>query len=155
MSSNVNLPTQMMRIEEPFLIDTSTLIALNNRSHSKSEKIQSIFSIEENRNNGLLAPQVLYEYYVVLTRSIESNGFGRSPKEVIDNITIFIQNFNLLFDPPRILSEWTFLALEKTLTGKISHDARLVAWMRCYGISKILTLNQRDFVRLGVEVVEI
>jgi predicted nucleic acid-binding protein len=55
------------------------------------------------------------------------------------------QRFPLLSDSPEILDQWRQLVEALPIKGKRAHDARLVAVMKVYGISHLLTFNTGDF----------
>ncbi len=42
---------------------------------------------------------------------------------------------------------WKGLVIQHAVKGVQVHDARLVAWMQAYGVSRLLTLNAADFAR--------
>ena len=47
----------------------------------------------------------------------------------------------------RLIAEWRNLVVAHSVTGVKVHDARLVAAMRVYGISHLLTFDAEDFRR--------
>jgi hypothetical protein len=51
----------------------------------------------------------------------------------------------MLVEADSLYGEYKRLARTYAFGGKQAHDARLVAMMLCWGIDKILTLNDRDF----------
>ena len=62
--------------------------------------------------------------------------------------------FLFLPETPAIYPAWESLVLEYHVTGKPSHDARLVAAMQVHGLSAILTFDRTGFSRYtGIEVV--
>ena len=46
-----------------------------------------------------------------------------------------------------MFEEWERIVTTHRVSGKNTHDARLVATMRLHGIEKILTFNVPDFER--------
>jgi predicted nucleic acid-binding protein len=53
-----------------------------------------------------------------------------------------------------VLDEWERLVKVHRVSGKNTHDARLVAVMKVHGIASILTFNVQDFTRYeGIAVV--
>jgi hypothetical protein len=92
-------------------------------------------------------PQVLYEYWVVVTRPKHSNGLGFS----IDDAEIMLNDLKELFPPYRdergILEPWEQLIVRHKCHGKVAHDTRLVAAMIRHGVTHLLTFNQKHFIR--------
>ncbi len=59
-------------------------------------------------------------------------------------------------DIPGISAEWQRIVSELSVRGVQVHDANHVAAALCHGVSAILTLDQRDFVRykpFGIETI--
>ena len=56
-----------------------------------------------------------------------------------------LNTFQQYDDPPGIVDEWRRLCVAYQIVGKCAHDARLVAYMRGYGIAELLTLNRDNF----------
>jgi hypothetical protein len=55
-------------------------------------------------------------------------------------------------DSERVHKEWRRLVVTHSVAGVQVHDARLVAAMLVHGVSRLLTLNDRDFSRYpGIE----
>ena len=51
-----------------------------------------------------------------------------------------------------VFAEWERLVAAYRVSGKSTHDARLVAPMKAHGIGRILTFNVQDFARYrGIE----
>ena len=59
----------------------------------------------------------------------------------------FLRRFVLIEEAPRILDTWLDLVWRYQVSGKVVHDARLVALMVVQGVPNILTFNFKDFVR--------
>lgn len=55
--------------------------------------------------------------------------------------------FGLLSESLEVYAEWKRLVIAHSVTGVKVHDARLVAAMKVYGLSRILTFNKDDFRR--------
>lgn len=52
-----------------------------------------------------------------------------------------------LSDNEEVYAIWRQLVVANSVRGVQVHDARLAAIMTAYGLSRILTLNQLDFLR--------
>jgi predicted nucleic acid-binding protein len=96
-----------------------------------------------------IAPQVVYEYWVVATRPADVNGFGLSPPEARLSVDQVLRVFRLLRDPADLLSRWLDLCTSLHVSGRAAHDARLVAWMLSCDIARLVTLNSGDFKRFA------
>jgi predicted nucleic acid-binding protein len=93
------------------------------------------------------ASQSFYEFWTVATRPGTSRGgLGFSPSDASRAVNRFEALFPLLPDVPLYI-EWKRLVSMWGVSGKESHDARLVAAMLKGGIHHILTFNGKDFAR--------
>ena len=91
--------------------------------------------------------QNLGEFWNVLTRPLDRNGFGLTPLEA-DRRTRTIENqIPMLPDDPRVHLVWRGLLVAHAISGVRVHDARIAAAMQVHGVKRILTLNTRDFAR--------
>jgi len=55
--------------------------------------------------------------------------------------------FRLLPDTPGIYNEWETLVVRHRVSGKNTHDARIVAAMNVHVVTDLLTFNGDDFKR--------
>jgi predicted nucleic acid-binding protein len=95
----------------------------------------------------VIAPQNIYEFYVVATRPISANGLGLLAKEALYQIIELKKVFDLLPDTPDVYENWEKLLNDFEINGKTAHDARLVAFMQSHQIKQLFTLNVADFQR--------
>jgi predicted nucleic acid-binding protein len=66
----------------------------------------------------------------------------------------FEERLRLLPDSLAVHEEWRRLLVTFSISGVQVHDARLVAAMRIHSVTRILTLNQKDFARYaGIEAI--
>jgi predicted nucleic acid-binding protein len=91
-----------------------------------------------------IAPQVVMEAWVVLTRPINVNGYGWAPPIAREALTGVIAQFVLSVESPAVFDEW-WRVVATGVSGKRAHDARLAALMRVHGIEYVLTFNHDDF----------
>ena len=98
------------------------------------------------------SPQVISEFWNVVTRPVASNGLGFSVHLAIKEVEKIERSMALLPDAPEIYLEWKRLVTRHQVLGSKVHDARLVATMIVHGIGRILTFNGRDFARYNIEV---
>ncbi len=94
-----------------------------------------------------IAPQSLYEMYVVCTRPAEVNGFGLTSQQAGAEIAAARTLFELLPETPQVYPVWEGLVAKYAIVGKRAHDLRLVALMIQHRLAKLLTFNDADFRR--------
>ncbi len=92
-------------------------------------------------------PQAIYEFWVVATRPVASNGLALSPVDCSNTITGLMVAFPIIDDKSGLLTEWQQLVTTYACRGKVAHDARYVAAMKTHNITNILTFNGGDFAR--------
>jgi len=133
------------------LIDSNILLRLASRSdpaHSLTSK--AIQELRQQNETLCLVPQNLYEFWAVATRPLVNNGLGLTPLETVQEISGFKQMFILHADSPKLFDTWETLVAKYACSGKVSHDARLVADMVELKIPKLLTFNTTDFTRFSM-----
>lgn len=91
-----------------------------------------------------LAPQVVMESWVVMTRPRDVNGFGWSASVAHGALDGAMRRLPLLPETPAVFSDWWML-VGSGVHGKRAHDARLAAIMRVHGVRHIMTFNIADF----------
>lgn len=98
--------------------------------------------------------QNLVECWAVCTRPVEQNGLGLSPT-IATRVLSHIESATVrLAENDAIYWEWRKLVTSFSVSGKKSHDARLVAAMKVHGVNQLLTFNVEDFRRFdGIEVI--
>jgi len=129
------------------LLGTNMLLRSKQRNSSQfSEISEKLLSFVE-QDELVIAPQNVYEFYVVATRPVDVNGFGLSIDEAITEVANLIDTYQLLPETEEIFQRWQELVQEFKVEGKAAHDARLVAFMQQHQINKLYTLNQSDFTR--------
>lgn len=98
--------------------------------------------------------QNLGEFWNALTRPIDRNGYGLSPRDADIRALAIESHFRLLPETPTVHAEWRRLLVDYNVSGVQVHDARLVAAMRVHDVRQILTFNARDFARYpGIEAI--
>ena len=130
------------------LLDTNILLRMMNRAHPKHAAIGAVLKELASRSVELfIAPQVIFESYVVATRPLNVRGFGFGPNDACQLVRNAMQKLPLLPDPSDLTNRWLQICEDHSISGKPAHDARLVAWMDAYGITRLVTLNPADFRR--------
>jgi len=142
------------------LVDTNLLGRMTDSSDPLCASARASVQCLWSRNEGLaIVPQVLFEFWAVATRSVGppptgQNGLGMGCDRAGNWLRFFRRRFSFLPDRIEMFERWQMLVQLHAITGFKSLDARLVAAMHTYGISRILTFNDRDFKRLGVSVID-
>lgn len=93
-----------------------------------------------------LGAQNLVEFWAVITRPADENGLGFTTEQAIAEVDAVKQLFVLLPEVP-LGDVWERLVVAYRVSGKSTHDARLVAAMVTHGIVRLLTFNIQDFTR--------
>lgn len=140
------------------LIDTNLLVRLAAGPKDPSFEVaeQALAVLHASRYSVVIVPQVVYEFWVVATRPLQANGLQMTTAAV----DAFLQHlerlgFSLLLDERAIYERWLELVTKHRVSGKPSHDARLVAAMQRHGVNHLLTFNAGDFKRFdGLSVLD-
>src|SRR5438309_6140723 len=110
------------------LVDTNLLTRISEPDHAQypvaSDAINTLLA---NGEVLYVAPQNLYEFWVVATRPVSNNGLGMSIAEAKVRLDDFVKVFRLLSDTSEIFSNWLKLVTDHECRGKTAHDARLGA----------------------------
>jgi predicted nucleic acid-binding protein len=102
-----------------------------------------------------VVPQNVYKFWAAATRPIAANGLGLSIPECQVQVARIKRMFRFLPDQPTLYAEWEALVGTHACHGRVSYDARLVAAMRTYGITRLLTFNGPDFSRFpGLTIID-
>lgn len=99
----------------------------------------------------LVTVQNMAEFWNVMTRPLTNNGQGLSPGQAKRRLAIVERLCEVVSEDRTSYSHWKRLVDELTVTGVAVHDARLVAVMLSLGVTRVLTLNDRDFRRYEQE----
>lgn len=135
-----------------YLLDTNLLLRrarLKDLQHQTAS--QAIERLTRSSERLHITSQNVIEFWNVLTRPAERNGFGMSPAEADAEARQLEAFFPLLPDTPAIYTHWRRLVAQHNVSGVQVHDARLVAVMLTHGITHLLTFNTDDF-RVPLEV---
>jgi len=131
---DTNIPLRISQIGHPHrqpALDALQLLTIRDQEH---------FAI---------APQSLYEMYVVCTRPASVNGFGFSPQQACAEIAATRALFEILPETAQVYPTWEGLIAKHAVQGKQAHDTRLVALMIQHRVPKLLTFNDADFRRFA------
>lgn len=130
------------------LIDTNVLIRWVGIEDPQFPVVQrSIQILEVRAVVPCYTSQNLGEFWNVLTRPADRNGYGLSLQETLSRTQEVEFRFHLLGDSPAVHKQWRKLLIDHRVSGAQVHDARLAASMLVHGVRRILTFNTRDFAR--------
>ena len=131
-----------------WLTDTSILVRTIQTGSSVQQT--AINALAELRIRGeilCVVPQNIIEFWAVATRPVTANGLGFSIEETSDQIEQIRLHFVLKNDEEPIFENWRNLVRDYRVSGKPTHDARIVGAMQTHRIENLLTFNVADFNR--------
>lgn len=132
-----------------YLLDTNILLrSADPNSESYSLVRNAVYSLIKDGETCYITPQVLIEFWAVATRPLNVNGLGWTAKKTHQEINQILSQFPLLEETQDIFPIWFQLVTDYNIKGKRSHDMRILAVMRAYNITHLLTLNPDDFIPL-------
>ncbi|MEO5923642.1 MAG: type II toxin-antitoxin system VapC family toxin [Bryobacteraceae bacterium] len=136
-------------------VDTNILLRIINPAdplHSLS--VYAVSALLGSGETLIITPQIMAEFWNGATRPLERNGFGLSIEQAQEELAQIEGFFSIVGETPEVCAQWKLLVLSNRISGVQVHDARLVAAMKVYGMTRILTLNGSDFARfVDIEVV--
>ena len=138
------------------VVDTNMVVYLRDRRSPVHPRARSALAYAAKAGDGItLVPQVIYELWAVLTRSIEKNGLGWAPARAEAAIRDLLVSLPLTPDSADLVSNWLTAVARSAITGKRSHDWRLAVAARLAGANAILTFNTSDLAGFeGLEILE-
>lgn len=129
-----------------YLLDTNILLrSYDPASPSYKLAVEAVFKLIQRGDECVLTSQVLIEFWVVATRPVEVNGLGWSVEQTRGVVETLLGQLPLLEESEQIFPNWFNLVVAGRITGKRTHDIRLIAVMLAYQITHILTFNVNDF----------
>lgn len=137
------------------LLDTNLLGRITDSADVQCEAARSAIHTLTSKGERLgIVPQNLYEFWAIATRSTNANGLGLATDQASQWLVFFQRRFLLLPDREDLPARWHDLVRMRGIKGSRSHDARLVAAMQCYGLTRLLTFNGADFRDLPVTAID-
>ena len=129
-----------------YLLDTNLLLRLSdNASPHRALTEQAILKLRVNGDLLCLTTQNLIEFWTVVTRPTNVNGYGWTTQQAAAEVQYLLKKFVHLPDPPDVLTHWLTLVSQHDIKGRRTHDARLAAVMLAHGVTHLLTFNTSDF----------
>ena len=136
--------------EPSCLADTDIILRLSRpRDPSYTQVRTALHALRARGTRLCFTSQNLVEFWNVCTRPADQNGFGLSIAETNRRAQVIESTLVLLPDNPQIHEEWRRLVITHSGLGTKVHNARLVASMQVYGVTHLLTLDERDFSRFS------
>ena len=132
-----------------YLIDTNVFLRLVSKSDPNRQIVlDSLQKLRAKKEVLCYTTQVLAEFWTVCTRPTTARGgYGLSPEATERKAQLIERNCQLLFENQAAHQEWRRLLVAHSVKGVQTYDARLVAVMKAYGITHLLTINGNDFRR--------
>lgn len=135
------------------VLDTNVLLAATDEARHEHEHAVAALNVWPASGMVLYTSgQILREYLVVATRSIDNNGLGLRRQDAIANVRALRTRLNLLVEDAKVSERLLGLLDGIECAGKQIHDANVVATMLVYGIDTVVTINTRDFARFDKRV---
>jgi predicted nucleic acid-binding protein len=132
------------------LLDTNIILRLAQPNHEMHDSARdAVQRLNDQKASLCIVPQVIYEYWVVVTRPVENNGLGMTVKDAETAVSTLLRDLPLLGDGRTVFENWQTLVSKYEVKGKVAHDTRLVAAMLKHSIQDILTFNAADFARFN------
>ncbi len=131
-----------------YLVDTSIIIrTIHSGSPQQMTAVTALATLRTQGETLCVVPQNLIEFWAVATRPISANGLGLSIEEAETEMAQIKFHFVLKTENETIFENWENLVKNYRVSGKTSHDARIVAAMQLHSITNLLTFNVSDFQR--------
>ncbi|MBI1791452.1 MAG: PIN domain-containing protein [Acidobacteria bacterium] len=136
------------------LADTNIILRRLHRAHPQHRQARdALTTLSGAGNRVVVTSQNLVEVWAVCTRPPASNGFGLTPVQAGRVVARVESSVYRLPDTDEVYPEWRRLVVALGVSGKKTHDARIVAAMAVHGVTHILTFNADDFARYpGINV---
>jgi predicted nucleic acid-binding protein len=129
-----------------YLLDTNILLrSCDPASPSYKLTLQAVSNLLASGEDLSITAQNLIEFWAVVTRPINVNGFGWGVPTAASQVQQLLNQFPLLEDTSAVFTHWLHLVTSQNIIGKQVHDTRLVAVMKAHSITHLLTFNNDDF----------
>lgn len=131
-----------------WLIDTSILVrTIHAGDPHQAVAVDAVARLRRRGEKLCVVPQNLIEFWAASTRPASANGLGLSCDDAESELMRIRMFFILMLEDQTIFQHWQRLVSTYKVSGKTTHDARLVAAMQTHGIGNLLTFNTADFKR--------
>jgi predicted nucleic acid-binding protein len=130
------------------LLDTNILTVSKQAGHRDYNRVTTMLTrFIADKEELVICPQNIYEFFVVATRPTDSRGLGLTRQKTLEEMDNLKLTYNFMNDPETLFTNWENIVRSYEVSGKQGHDARLVAFMIGHGITRIYTMNNTDFNR--------
>lgn len=131
------------------LVDTGILLRLVIPADALHTEVRRSIKILRSRGERLVSlTQNISEFWNVCTRPAAARGgYGFTVDEAARKVRLLERLISIKPDSDAAYQEWKNLIVAHAIKGAKAHDARIVAAMKTYGITHLLTLNGNDFKR--------
>ncbi len=132
-----------------YLLDTNVLLRLVHETDpARAVALNAIRVLRSRKDRLCYTSQVLAEFWNVCTRPPSARGgFGLTPDDAERRMRIIEHYLALLPDSVATHQEWRRLLVTHAVAGVAVYDARLVASLKVYGLTALITFNTADFQR--------
>lgn len=139
-----------------YLFDTNIFLRLAEKnSVERSSILNAIRKIRADHKTICYTPQILAEFWNVCTRpAISRGGFGLSIEQTERKADLIQKHFEILPDTFQTFTEWRKIVSDYKVTGVQVHDAKLAASMKIHKVEYLVTLNEKDFRRFGIKIID-
>ncbi len=138
-----------------YLLDTNILLRItDDQSPEHGQAVHGVSTLLDRGSECYVTPQILLEYFSVLSRPGSVNGFGWTPARALDELDSLLDRFPLLDDTPEVFTQWRKLVDTYPAGGRRIFDYRLAAVAIVHGAEHILTYDIQDFPEIpGLAIV--
>jgi predicted nucleic acid-binding protein len=129
-------------------VDTNVLLRSVQPSHPMHDAaVRAVAGLIRDGEVLVVTPQIVAEFWNVVTRPIDKNGLGLSHQAAHAEVVKLEEFCAILAESIDVYTEWKRLVRVHSVSGVQVHDARLVAAMTVHGVDRLLTFNTSDFAR--------
>ena len=139
-----------MKRGDVVFLDTNVLLAATDTGRRAHVAAVSVFT--KLTGDGIhlaISGQVIREYLVVATSSVEQNGLGLKLHDVLDNVAEFRSRTIFLEETLEVMDKLVELIKSAGIHGKRIHDMNIAATMLSHGVGTLVTFNPGDFSGIG------
>ncbi len=139
-----------MTAGERLFCDTNVLLSAVDRKRKLHAQALHVLNMLPNRGVALyISGQIVREFLVVCTRSVDANGLGLSRPEAVRNAEAIVGRSTVLEENRNVAVRLLEITRTTACTGKQLHDANVVATMQEHGLTRLVTADLSDFRRFG------
>ena len=140
----------------PYFVDTNVFLRIVPKTDpDRQTALSALRKLLEMNEELYYTTQVLAEFWTVCTRPTTARGgYGLSPAKTERKARMIERYCQFLPETAAAHHEWKRLIVAYAVQGVQVHDTRLVAVMKTFGITHLLTFEKGNFTRFpGITVV--